>query len=85
MQASDREDPQGPPPVPSQTPIDPRDEDRLKCPKCGSTQIHIDKKGYSGGKGCCGFLACGPLGFLLGTRGANQIQKHCLKCNHSWS
>lgn len=60
------------------------EDDRIKCPKCGSLQIHIDKKGRSGGKGCCGWLACGPLGFLFATRDANKLRKTCLKCNHSW-
>lgn len=59
-------------------------EDRITCPRCGSAQIHIDKKGYSGSKGCCGFLACGPLGFLFGQSGANKLRKTCLKCNNSW-
>jgi len=60
-------------------------EDKITCPKCGSTQIHIDKKGYSSAKGCCGFLACGPLGFLFGQSGANKLRKTCLKCNNSWT
>lgn len=25
-------------------------EDQIKCPKCGSTQIHADKNGFSAGK-----------------------------------
>lgn len=60
-------------------------DDKLTCPKCGSSQIHIDKKGYSAGKGCCGFLACGPLGFLFGQSGASKLRKTCLKCNNSWA
>lgn len=56
----------------------------LVCPKCQSKNIHVDKKGFSGGKACCGFLTCGPLGFLCGTDGSNQLVKHCLDCNNSW-
>lgn len=59
-------------------------DDKLRCPKCGSTQIHVDKKGYSAGGGCCGALLIGPLGLLCGQVGANKIKKTCLKCNHSW-
>lgn len=59
-------------------------EDKVKCPKCASTQIHIDKKGFSGAKGCCGFLACGPLGFLFGQSGSSKLEKHCLKCGNKW-
>jgi len=57
---------------------------QIRCPKCGSTSIHVDKKGYSAGKGCCGYAACGPLGFLFGQAGANKIRKTCLHCNNSW-
>lgn len=56
----------------------------LICPKCKSTNIHIDKKGYSAGKGCCGFLTCGPLGFLCGQDGANRLRKTCINCNKTW-
>lgn len=59
-------------------------QEQVKCPKCGSTQIHVDKKGYSASKGCCAALACGPLGFLFGQSGANKIRKTCLNCNNSW-
>lgn len=65
-------------------PIVDNNDEKLKCSKCGSMQIHIDKKGYSAGKGCCAAAACGPFGFLLGQSGANKIRKTCLKCNNSW-
>lgn len=56
----------------------------LVCPKCGSTNVHVDKKGFDGQKACCGFLTCGPLGFLCGTDGANKLEKTCLDCNKTW-
>jgi hypothetical protein len=59
-------------------------DEKITCPKCGSSQIHIDKKGFSAGKSVCGFLACGPLGFLFGQSGAKKLRKTCLKCNNSW-
>ena len=59
-------------------------EDRIRCPKCGSKQVHVDKKGYSAKKGCCGALLVGPFGLLCGALGANKLRKTCLKCNHSW-
>jgi hypothetical protein len=55
-----------------------------RCPSCGSPSVQIVKKGYSAGKGCCGFLTCGPLGFLCGQTGANKIEKVCLVCNYKW-
>lgn len=59
-------------------------DDRIKCKKCGSTNIHIDNTGYSTGNGCCGALLIGPLGLLCGQAGANKIRKTCLNCNHRW-
>jgi hypothetical protein len=52
----------------------------LTCPKCGSRNIHVDKKGYGAGKGCCGAIFLGPLGLLCGQKGANKIEKTCLNC-----
>ena len=59
-------------------------EDKITCPKCGSAQIHIDTKGVSGLKACCGGFICGPLGLLFGLSGSKKIRKSCLKCNNSW-
>lgn len=53
----------------------------LKCPKCGSTNIHVGKKGYDAGGGCCGAILLGPLGLLCGQFGANALEKTCLDCN----
>lgn len=68
-----------------QEPMTANNDEKITCPKCGSTNIHIDKKGFGGGKACCGAAACGPLGLLFGTKGANKLRKTCLKCNNSWS
>ena len=55
-----------------------------KCPKCGSTSIHADKKGYSAGKACCGAFLLGPLGAICGASGKNKIRITCLNCKHTW-
>lgn len=60
------------------------DDDKLRCPKCNSTQVHVDKKGVSFGKACCGRLACGPFGMLFGLFGANKLRRTCLKCDYTW-
>lgn len=62
----------------------PVQEDVLRCPKCGSTQVHVDKKGFDASNACCGAILCGPLGLLFGADGANKIKKTCLKCNKTW-
>jgi tellurium resistance protein TerD len=59
--------------------------DSVTCPRCGSTQITAQKKGFGGGCACCGALLVGPLGLLCGLKGANQIIVTCLKCGHQWS
>lgn len=69
---------------PKGEPLENNNEDKLQCPRCRSTNIHIDKKGFGGAKACCGGLACGPLGLLFGTAGASKLRKTCLKCNNSW-
>ena len=60
------------------------DEDKITCPKCGSSQVHIDTKGVSGLKACCGGAICGPLGLLFGLSGSKKILRTCLKCNNTW-
>ena len=50
--------------------------DKVKCPKCGSTQITAQKRGFSIGKA----LLFAPLGFA----GSKKIIISCLKCGHQW-
>lgn len=58
--------------------------DPIQCPRCKSTHIYVDKKGFSGKKACCGAILAGPLGLLCGTHKANKIRVTCLKCKHTW-
>ncbi len=52
--------------------------DRLKCSKCGSYNISLvsntQKKGFSSGNACCGYLLLGPLGILCGSLGSNKTK-----------
>ncbi len=59
-------------------------ENHVKCPKWGSSSVHAEKKGFSGGKACCGALLVGPLGLLCGTAGKNKVIVTCMNCKHSW-
>ena len=52
------------------------------CPKCYSTQITANKKGFSLGKAAAGSLI--PGGVLLGAVGKNKIEVTCLKCGNKW-
>lgn len=40
-------------------------EENVKCPKCGSTQIHAEKRGWS---------------LMTGMIGSSKIIMTCLKC-----
>jgi len=42
-------------------------DDRVKCPKCGSTDVHAEKRGWN---------------VLLGFIGSWNIIITCLKCGH---
>lgn len=50
----------------------------MRCPKCASenVQVHYDveKQGFSGGKGCCGWLLLGPIGLLCGLCGKSKVK-----------
>ena len=60
------------------------DNNVARCPKCGSTSITANKKGFSATKGVLG-LAVSPLaGAIAGGAGRNKVMCTCLKCGHQW-
>lgn len=62
------------------------DTEAVKCPKCGSTQIHVDKKGFSTGKAVIGTVVANPvIGALAGAAGSNKIIITCLKCGNQFN
>src|SRR5258708_22010103 len=56
----------------------------LSCPKCGSTQITADKKGFSGKKAIIGDILVGPIGLLAGTFGSSKVLITCRACGHKF-
>lgn len=52
----------------------------ISCPRCGSTQIIANKKGFSGKKAVAGAVLTGGVGLLAGTIGSNKIKITCLAC-----
>ncbi len=56
----------------------------VTCPRCGSTQISADKKGFGVGKAVVGAAVAGPIGLVAGNIGAKKVRVTCLKCGHSW-
>ena len=57
-------------------------ENQVKCPKCASTQISANKKGFSGGQAVTGALLFGGVGLLAGTAGSGKVKITCLSCGH---
>lgn len=56
----------------------------LHCPNCHSTDIYIDKKGYSLVKGVVGALLIGPLGLIAGKHHSNRLRYTCRHCGYQW-
>lgn len=54
------------------------------CPRCLSTQISANQKGYGIGKGVAGAIVAGPLGLAVGMLGKNNIKCTCLKCGYKF-
>ncbi len=63
----------------------PKEEDNtVKCPKCGSTSITANKKGFGLAKGAAGVFLAGPYGAIAAGLGKNKILITCLNCGHKW-
>ena len=56
----------------------------IRCPKCSSTELHIDKQGFKTGRAVAGWLLTGNIliSLVAGGVGMNKIQITCLKCGH---
>jgi len=70
-----------------------REEQRMReiaarpvtCPKCHSTSIVTQKKGFGLGKAAAGvFLTGNVLGAAAGVAGANKPVNVCQRCGHKW-
>ena len=56
----------------------------LRCPKCLSKHIEIEKVGYNATKGIIGGILTGGVGLVAGFHGRNKRKGKCLKCGHEW-
>lgn len=57
------------------------DSNQARCPRCGSTSLSANKRGFGMGKAVVGTLAFGVIGGVLaGSIGAKKIEVTCLKC-----
>ena len=56
----------------------------MKCPRCGSTSLSGNKKGYGIGKGIIGASLFGPLGLIAGNIGSGKVVITCMKCGYKF-
>lgn len=61
-----------------------QEPEKIKCPKCGSTQITAGKHGFSAGKAVGGALLAGPLGLFAGSIGSKKVEITCLNCGNKF-
>ena len=54
------------------------------CPKCHSTWILWEKRGFSWGLTVLGFFLIPIFGLLLGFYGSKKSRGKCLSCDHKW-
>lgn len=56
-----------------------------RCPRCGSTSLSGNKKGFGIGKAVIGGAIAGPIGLVAGNLGAKKVQVTCLKCGKKFN
>lgn len=54
------------------------------CPKCGSTSLSANKKGFGIGKAVLGAALTGGIGLAAGNIGAKKVRITCLNCGHQF-
>jgi len=60
------------------------EESAAVCPRCGSSQLSGEKRGFGFGQAAVGGLLLGPVGRLAGVLGKNKVLVICLSCGHQW-
>lgn len=61
-------------------------DEQIRCPKCHSSQIHVDKRGFKTGRAIAGGMVTGNIlvAAAAGGIGMNDIELTCLKCGHKF-
>lgn len=54
------------------------------CPKCGSTSLTANKKGFGIGKAVAGFSVAGSYGLVAGNINSKKVTVTCLYCGHQF-
>lgn len=61
------------------------DKDKIPyCPKCHSTQLSANKRGFGFGKAVVGGTLTFGVGVLAGGLGANKIRLTCMNCGYTF-
>lgn len=68
----------------SNTPIA-HDDNVARCPKCGSTSLSANKKGFGIGKAVVGATLAGGIGLVAGNIHANKVKITCLNCGYQFA
>lgn len=58
----------------------------VSCPKCGSTSISTQKRGFKWGRAIAGVALTGfiDIGAVAGAAGSNKMINVCQRCGHQW-
>lgn len=59
-------------------------EGTVYCPKCYSTNLSANKRGFKFGRALVGGMLTFGAGVMAGAVGKNKIEVTCLKCGHTW-
>ena len=54
------------------------------CPRCYSTSLSSNKKGFGIGKAIIGAAAVGGIGLIAGNIGAKKVRITCMNCGHEF-
>lgn len=57
----------------------------IKCPRCNSTQISANKKGFNATNAVAGAVLTGGIGVVAGAVGSNKVIITCLSCGKQFS
>jgi hypothetical protein len=61
-----------------------KEESLMGCPKCNSTQLSANKRGFSAGNALAGAILTGGVGLLAGGIGSSNVSITCLKCGFKY-
>lgn len=61
-----------------------KEAQKAHCPKCGSTSLTGNKKGFGIGKAVLGAGVLGPFGLVAGNINAKKVIVTCMNCGHKF-